>query len=106
LTLFAELSSLNSLAELSSLNSLRSIQVNAAGQSLDSFVDPIIHVVQRVVLNTPSGEVQVLECAGKLLNTLITALGPELQVCDIFSALLSAFFAFPPLFALSVVFLS
>jgi len=56
------------------------LTVNGAGQALDSFIDPILKVVQRVVLDTPAGHTQVLECAGKLLNTLITAIGPELQV--------------------------
>eukprot|EP00041_Stephanoeca_diplocostata_P038665 m.1540274 g.1540274 ORF g.1540274 m.1540274 type:complete len:1737 (+) comp25248_c0_seq2:948-6158(+) len=56
------------------------LTVNAAGQALSSLIDVILSIVHHVVLATPDGYARVLECAGKLLNTVITAIGPELQV--------------------------
>ena len=55
------------------------LTVDAAGHNLSASINQILTLIQELLMATPGNRTTVLECCGKLLNTIISAIGPELQ---------------------------
>ncbi|XP_019760374.2 HEAT repeat-containing protein 5B isoform X2 [Dendroctonus ponderosae] len=60
------------------LHALR-LCADAGGPMFRGFVEPALAAALRLLLETPPSSVDVYRCVGKLLSSLITTIGPELQ---------------------------
>ncbi|XP_050313880.1 HEAT repeat-containing protein 5B isoform X2 [Anthonomus grandis grandis] len=60
------------------LHALR-LCADAGGPMFRGFVEPALAAAIRLLLETPPASVDVYRCVGKLLSSLITTIGPELQ---------------------------
>lgn len=60
------------------LHALR-LCADAGGPMFRGFVEPALAAALRLLLETPPAAVDVHRCVGKLLSSLITTIGPELQ---------------------------
>lgn len=52
---------------------------DSGGPMFRSYVEPTLSLVLQLLLSVPPSTVDVHQCLGKCLSTLITSLGPELQ---------------------------
>eukprot|EP00039_Didymoeca_costata_P007296 m.98322 g.98322 ORF g.98322 m.98322 type:complete len:1851 (+) comp13631_c1_seq1:176-5728(+) len=64
---------------VSALHALR-LTVDAAGYEFSRYLDSTMKYVQGTVLMSSDEDSKVQYCAGKLLNTMISIIGPELQM--------------------------
>lgn len=68
------------------LHALR-LCADAGGPMFRGFVEPALAAALRLLLETPPSFVDVYRGVGKLLSSLITTIGPELQVFDFICSL-------------------
>ncbi|XP_066155601.1 HEAT repeat-containing protein 5B isoform X1 [Euwallacea fornicatus] len=60
------------------LHALR-LCADAGGPMFRGFVEPALAAALKLLLETPPASIDVYRCVGKLLSSLITTIGPELQ---------------------------
>ncbi|CAD5225791.1 unnamed protein product [Bursaphelenchus okinawaensis] len=59
-----------------------SLIASTGGGMFRGYVEPSLAMCIRLLLTTPQTNVEVIQCIGKLVSTLITAVGPELTSTD------------------------
>ncbi|CAD5231280.1 unnamed protein product [Bursaphelenchus xylophilus] len=59
-----------------------SLIASTGGGMFRGYVEPSLAMCIRLMLTTPQTNVEVIQCIGKLVSTLITAVGPELPSTD------------------------
>jgi len=52
---------------------------DSSGQMLCNYIEPLLALILHLLLSTSSSQIDIYQCCGRLLNTLVINMGPELQ---------------------------
>jgi hypothetical protein len=54
--------------------------VDSSGQIFCDYIEPLLALILHLLLSTPTSQIDIYQCCGRLLSTLIINIGPELQI--------------------------